>query len=79
MRHDIPGIILRRHRSLRLTVPTVILAGAADWMLPPEMLAGAERHSDDLQLRVVPGAGHLLPAERPAEVAEAARELFRRS
>jgi len=26
--HDIPAIILRRHRSMKLTVPTVILAGA---------------------------------------------------
>jgi pimeloyl-ACP methyl ester carboxylesterase len=76
--HDIPGIILRRHRKMRLTVPTVILAGAADWMLPPRLLAGADRHADDLRLQVVPGAGHFLPAERPAVVAEAANELFRR-
>ena len=67
-----------RHRKMRLTVPTVILAGAADWMLPPRLLAGAERHADDLRLQVVPGAGHFLPAERPAVVAEAANELFRR-
>ena len=76
--HDIPEIIARRHRGMRLTVPTVILAGAADWMLPPALLPGAGRHADDLQLRVVPGAGHFLPAERPAVVAEVARELFRR-
>ena len=57
----------------------MILAGAQDWMLPPELLAGADRHADDLQLRVVPGAGHFLPAERPAVVAEAARELFHRT
>jgi pimeloyl-ACP methyl ester carboxylesterase len=76
--HDIPGIIARRHRGMRLTVPTVILAGAADWMLPPALLPGAGRHADDLRVRVVPGAGHFLPAERPAVVAEVARELFRR-
>lgn len=76
--HDIPGIILRRHRSMKLTVPTVILAGAEDWMLPPRMLAAAGRHADDLQLRVVPGAGHFLADERPAVVAEAARDLFQR-
>jgi len=76
--HDIPAIILRRYRSLRLAVPTVILAGAEDWMLPPRMLGGGEPHADSLQLRVVAGAGHFLPAERPAMVAEAARELFRR-
>jgi len=73
--HDIPAIILRRHRGLRLTV---VLAGAEDWMLPPKILAGADCHADDLRLQVVPGAGHFLPAERPAVVAEAARELFQR-
>ncbi len=77
--HDSPGIILRRYRGMRLTVPTVILAGAQDWMLPPAMLAGADCHADSLQLRVVPGAGHFLPAERPAAVAEVACELFQRS
>ena len=82
MRRDIPAIILRRHRSLQLTVPTVILAGAGDWMLSPRMLAGAGRagrHVGGLQLRVVAGAGHFLPAEQPAEVAEAACELFQRT
>ena len=78
VRHDIPGIILRRHDRTRLTVPTVILAGSADWMLPPELLDGVDRHADDLQLRVIPGAGHFLPEERPEVVAEAARDLFRR-
>ncbi len=77
--HDIPGIILRRYHRMRLIVPTVIMAGAEDWMLPPKMLAGADCHADDLQLRVVPQAGHFLPGEHPAEVAEAACELFRRS
>jgi pimeloyl-ACP methyl ester carboxylesterase len=77
--HDIPGIILRRNRGKKLTVPTVILAGAGDWMLPPKILAGTGRHAGELRLRVIPGAGHFLPAERPGEVAETARELFRRS
>lgn len=79
VRHDIAAIILLRHRSLQLTVPTVILAAAGDWMLSPRMLAGAGRHVGGLQLRVVAGAGHFLPAEQPAEVAEAACELFQRT
>lgn len=76
--HDIPRLITRRDRGLRLTVPTVILAGAQDRMLPPGLLAGGDRHADDLQLRIVPGAGHFLPDEQPAAVAETARELFQR-
>jgi pimeloyl-ACP methyl ester carboxylesterase len=76
--HDIPAIILRRYRNLRLTVPTVILAGAADSTLPPAVLDGAGPHADDLRIRVIPGAGHFLADERPDLVADAARELFRR-
>src|SRR5215471_11788386 len=76
---DIPGMILRRYSRVKLTVPTVMLAGAEDWMLPPDLLAGAGRHADDLQLRVVPGAGHFLADECPGVVAGAAGELFRRS
>ena len=79
VRHDIPAVILRRHRGRRLTVPTVLLAGERDWMLPPKLLAGPAAQADDMRLRVVPGAGHFLPGERPAAVAEAARELFQRS
>ena len=56
--HDIPAIILRRHRGMKLTVPTVILAGAEDWMLPPKMLAGAGRH--DLEELDEQAAGALL-------------------
>ena len=47
-------------------MPTVLLAGERDWMLPPKLLAGPAAQADDMQLRVVPGAGHFLPAERPA-------------
>jgi pimeloyl-ACP methyl ester carboxylesterase len=79
VRHDIPRIIAGRDRGLRLTVPTVILAGAQDWMLPASLLTGAEGHADDLRLRIVPDAGHFLAEEQPEAVAEAARELFRRS
>jgi len=55
-----------------ITVPSVILEGADDTVAPPHRSerqlslfpAGTER-------RVVPGAGHFLPRERPLVVAEA--------
>jgi pimeloyl-ACP methyl ester carboxylesterase len=76
--HDIPALILRRHRAARLTVPTVLLAGEADPFLPPALLDGLAPHADDASVRVIPSAGHYLAEERPDVVAAAARELFRR-
>lgn len=74
--HDIPALVTGRDRNSRLTVPTLILAGARDPVTPPSVLAGGERHATDLRVEVVPGAGQFLPAERPDLVAAAARRLF---
>ena len=55
--------------------PVVLLHGFPQhwyaWRRVIPQLAGADRHAEDLALRVVPGAGHFLPDERPAEVTEA--------
>jgi len=74
--HDIPALVTGRYRNSRLTVPTLILAGARDPVTPPSVLAGGERHAADLRVEVVPGVGQFLPAERPDLVAAAARRLF---
>jgi pimeloyl-ACP methyl ester carboxylesterase len=74
--HDIPALVTGRYRKSRLTVPTMILAGARDPVTPPAVLPGGERHASDLTVEVVPGAGQYLPAERPDLVAAAARQLF---
>jgi pimeloyl-ACP methyl ester carboxylesterase len=76
VRHDIPALLTGRDRRRRLTVPTLILAGARDPVTPPSVLAGGQRHADDLTVEVIPGAGQFLPAERPDLVAAAARRLF---
>ncbi|HEU5420718.1 MAG TPA: alpha/beta hydrolase [Streptosporangiaceae bacterium] len=72
--HDIPALVMGRYPRTRLEVPTLILAGAADPVTPPAMLAG---HSQvgDLAVEVVPGAGQFLPAERPDLVVAAVRRL----
>ncbi|SDJ95785.1 alpha/beta fold hydrolase [Streptomyces indicus] len=73
---DVPRMVRGSWRRHRLTVPTVLLGGAKDPVIAPSMLAGGETRSDDLTVRLVSGAGHHLPQERPEEVAEAARKLF---
>jgi len=75
---DIAKLVLGRYKKLRLTTPTVILAGERDFMLPPGVLSGADGHADDLSVEVVAGCGHYLHEERPDLVAKTARELFSR-
>jgi pimeloyl-ACP methyl ester carboxylesterase len=73
---DIPALLLGTHRRQRLTVPTLIMGGARDRVIPPDLLPGGERYADSLAVRVVPDAGHHLHEERPEAVADAFREMF---
>src|SRR6266571_5114395 len=75
--HDIPALALGRNRKRRLTVPTLLLTGAADPIVTPKLVQGGDGYASDLRIRTVPGCGHLLPEERPDLVASTARELFR--
>jgi pimeloyl-ACP methyl ester carboxylesterase len=75
---DIAKLLLGRYKKLRLTTPTVVLAGERDFMLPPGVLFGAGGHADDLSVEVVADCGHYLHEERPDLVAKTARELFAR-
>jgi pimeloyl-ACP methyl ester carboxylesterase len=69
-------IMRGRYARQRLSVPTQMLFGADDAALRPEILAGYERHADDMQLELVPGCGHFIADERPDLVAARAREFF---
>ena len=74
--HDIPRLILGQHRLERLTVPTMILFGADDFALSPQVLTGGDLHADELLVRLVPGCGHYIADERPDLVAAAVLEFF---
>lgn len=74
--HDIPRLVRGSHRRLRLTTPTLLLAGECDTLLPPSVITDPGRRADRLRIGIVPGAGHHLPQEQPELVARAARELF---
>lgn len=71
---DIPAGFRGTHRRTRLTVPTRVLGGELDPVIPPALLRG-EPYADDLTVRIVPGAGHHLPEERPERVADELRSL----
>jgi pimeloyl-ACP methyl ester carboxylesterase len=81
------GLILReltriasgRYRDQHLTTPTVILCGADDPVMRPELLGGYENNADDLTIDVVPNASHFIPDEQPNAVAAHALELFART
>jgi pimeloyl-ACP methyl ester carboxylesterase len=74
--HDIPGLLRRKREAL--TVPTVIIAGERDVVIPPRLCRSGSGDASEISLVVAQGAGHLLPEERPELVAETARDLFSR-
>lgn len=66
------------HTLERLTVPTLVMDGDQDRLTPP---SHARRIAGELpalhRLIELPDTGHMGPLERPAEVADALRELAR--
>jgi pimeloyl-ACP methyl ester carboxylesterase len=65
---EIFGHPLGRYRKARLSVPTLIIGGERDVVIPPAVLEGGERRADEVRVVVLPG-GHLLPEEQPDAVA----------
>jgi pimeloyl-ACP methyl ester carboxylesterase len=64
-----------RFAGQRLAVPTRLLFGTRE-PLGRALAEGLERHGDDARTEYLPGCGHFVPEERPAEVAAAAEALF---
>lgn len=75
LREIIP-ILRGRYADARLTVPTRLVFGTGDPVLRPELLAGYERHADEMSVELVPDCGHFIADERPDVVEKHARELF---
>ena len=58
-------------RSLlaEITVPVLVVAGEDDRVIPPSESEALARALPDARLELIPGAGHLVPLERPPEFA----------
>lgn len=54
-----------------ITAPTRIVAGGADWLVPISSLRRLSRSIPGAELKVVGGAGHLLPLRNPDAVIKA--------
>ena len=60
-----------------ITVPTIVLAGQADGVTPPDPADTDARHFTGLyRRRLIPVAGHFLPRETPEAVIAAIRDLL---
>jgi pimeloyl-ACP methyl ester carboxylesterase len=70
--HEMIPALLGANRSRRLRTPTLMLNGERDFFTPARALGGFERYADDLRIKVLPEAGHLLAEECPQAVAAAA-------
>lgn len=69
-------ILRGRYARARLTVPTKLLFGTGDPVLRPELLAGYERHADDMEVELIRDCGHFIADEQPELVAARARDFF---
>jgi pimeloyl-ACP methyl ester carboxylesterase len=65
-----------RWRGRRITIPALLMFGARDLYVPPKLAQGYERHAAEMQLEIVPDAGHFLVDEQPELVSERAIEFF---
>jgi pimeloyl-ACP methyl ester carboxylesterase len=62
-------------RVSNLKMPVLILQGDQDMVVPPGNAALLKERLPRAEVKMFPGAGHLLPMERPEEVAEAIRDF----
>lgn len=65
-------------RLPQIAAPALVIGGTADQMTPPKYLHYLAEHLPDAELHLIDGAGHMIMAERPAEVADTLRGWLER-
>jgi pimeloyl-ACP methyl ester carboxylesterase len=73
---EVPAIMRGKYMRSRLTVPTLLLFGEDDFALRPSLLAGYEKHADEMKVELVPDCGHFIADEKPELVTERAKEFL---
>ena len=66
----------RTHLLPTISVPSLVIGGEQDPSTPPSQMRALAQAIPGARTVIVPGAGHLSPLERPADVNEALIELF---
>jgi pimeloyl-ACP methyl ester carboxylesterase len=75
LQHEISAPLRGAFADGRLEMPARLIIGERD-PLGAHLAAGFEHRGPDAAYEIVPGTGHFLPEERPALVAERAKELL---
>ena len=75
LREAVP-VLRGRYRAGDLEVPTLLLFGDRDQVIPLRTVRAAAEQSATVELELVPGASHFVVDERPELVAERALEFF---
>jgi pimeloyl-ACP methyl ester carboxylesterase len=75
LREAVP-VLRGRYRAADLSVPTRVLFGDRDQVIPVRILRASLAQTDAAELELVPGASHFVVDERPDLVAERSLEFF---
>lgn len=70
---ELRPLLRGRYAESRLTVPTRMLFGIDDAAIHTDLLAGWQKHADDMEVELVPDCGHFIADQRPELVSERAR------
>jgi len=74
--HEARPVLAGRYRKQRLTVPTLVLHGKRDPVVPPVFFQGHADYADDMTIEAIPKIGHFLPEEAPDVVTERVVAFF---
>jgi len=77
--HGLRPLASGHFKQERLTVPTHLLIGAKDPVLPSEEIGGFEPYADDMTAELLPGVGHFPAEEAAGEVLERITAFFERA